>query len=397
MLIGKKTVTGAITLMLLFTIGCSDDRQSQETVQPVKVVAGKLTERTFQRRLRVQGVVQPIDEAEIASRTTGTLDILAVDEGDCVKVGQTLFQVDKENLENQLSVAEQALNVARDNTITAEAQLKIANTKQTKAHLDYERARKLIASNAISQDAFETALTEWKTAQAEVDKNKAIVNYSKTTEKQKEVELKIAKKNLADSIVKAPFDGIVTRKYKDQNEYVNNGTVIFHLENQTKLELSSLISAVYYSEVIGGKTRARIFFEEKEICEVPITFRSSSVDPVSRTFELKAKLPPNTPLISGTLCELELILEERSGLGMPNDAVMLRKGGLFQVYAVNNGKAEQITVVPGISSDGYTELLQADELKDRNFIFSGQYFLNPGDPVLVVHEPKDMQKEFSRR
>ena len=92
MLIGKKTVTGAITLMLLFTIGCSDDRQSQETVQPVKVVAGKLTERTFQRRLRVQGVVQPIDEAEIASRTTGTLDILAVDEGDCVKVGQTLFQ-----------------------------------------------------------------------------------------------------------------------------------------------------------------------------------------------------------------------------------------------------------------------------------------------------------------
>ena len=121
------------------------------------------------------------------------------------------------------------------------------------------------------------------------------------------------------------------------------------------------------------------------------------MDPVSRTFELKAKLPPNTPLISGTLCELELILEERSGLGIPNDAVMLRKGGLFQVYAVNNGKAEQITVVPGISSDGYTELLQADELKDRNFIFSGQYFLNPGDPVLVVHEPKDMQKEFSRR
>lgn len=202
MLIGKKTVTGAITLMLLFIIGCSDDRQSQETVQPVKVVAGKLTERTFQRRLRVQGVVQPIDEAEIASRTTGTLDILAVDEGDCVKVGQTLFQVDKENLENQLSVAEQALNVARDNTITAEAQLKIANTKQTKAHLDYERARKLIASNAISQDAFETALTEWKTAQAEVDKNKAIVNYSKTTEKQKEVELKIAKKILQTPLLK---------------------------------------------------------------------------------------------------------------------------------------------------------------------------------------------------
>ena len=71
--------------------------------------------------------------------------------------------------------------------------------------------------------------------------------------KQAQSNLTIARKNLDDSVQRAPYDSVVTATYVEENEYVSGGQKILHLENQTKREIVCYISAVYYNDIVVDK------------------------------------------------------------------------------------------------------------------------------------------------
>ena len=108
------------------------------------------------------------------------------------------------------------------------------------------------------------------------------------------------------------------------------------------------------------------------------------MDALSRTFEIKADLPSEAALPSGTLCDVRVILNERRAPALPEDALLFRQNGRFAAFAVKDGKAEEISLIPGITRDGFTEICNAEKLRVRDFIVSGQYFVNPGTPVQVI-------------
>ena len=388
---GKKVMPSwlGITVVLpVILLGAGCGRKGEKPAEPrlAKVETSTLQERSFQKRLRVQGTVEPVEEAVIASRTSGVLNLLAVREGQEVEPGMLLFQVDKENLENQMELAAQELNVAKDNVSTAAADLDIARTALEKAELDFKRAEQLRDARVNSLDAYEQAQTTLRKAKAVVTKNEAILSYSQSQVKQSEIKLAIARKNLDDSIMLAPFGGRVTAKFQDQDEYVADGTSILHLENQSHLELSCLISAVYYDQIEVGVTEATIFFDAEKVCLAPVTYRAACIDPLSRTFEIKVALPKDTKLVSGSLCNVDLILQQREGLGLPADAVLLRKGGKFMAYVLDDRTVDAVDVMPGISCDGFTEILNGEQLQGREFVVAGQYFVNQGDMVVKAEK-----------
>ena len=377
-----KLILPAVAGAALFIeSGCGKAEAKATELRTVRVDIQKLTHKTFLRKIRIQGTVQPVEEADISSRTSGALDELLVKEGDTIKKGQMLFQVDRQNLEDTVTVNRHNLEVAKDSLATAEVDLKVAKTVYRKEQIDYNRAKRLRESHAISEDAFETADVNLQKADAEIEKSASIVNYSKSKVEQQKVNLKIAEKNLEDSRVLAPFDGIVTSKMVEQGEYVNNRTPIIHIENQNALELSCLISGIYYDGIEPGKTKVILSLDHKIAGDAVLTYRSPSIEPQSRTFEIKVRLPDKTPLVSGTLCDVNLVLAEREGYGLPTDAILLRKGGEYKAFAVRNGKAELIDITPGIIENGTTEILAPEKLLNEEFIVSGQYFVNSGDPV----------------
>ena len=366
-----KLILPAVAGAALFIeSGCGKAEAKAAELRTVRVDTRKLTQKTFLRKIRIQGTVQPVEEADISSRTSGALDELLVKEGDTIKKGQMLFQVDRQNLEDTVTVNRHNLEVAKDSLATAEVDLKVAKTVYRKEQIDYNRAKRLRESHVNLQKA-----------DAEIEKSASIVNYSKSKVEQQKVNLKIAEKNLEDSRVLAPFDGIVTSKMVEQGEYVNNGTPIIHIENQNALELSCLISGIYYDGIEPGKTKVILSLDHKITGDAVLTYRSPSIEPQSRTFEIKVRLPDKTPLVSGTLCDVNLVLAEREGYGLPTDAILLRKGGEYKVFAVRNGKAELIDITPGITESGTTEILAPEKLLNEEFIVSGQYFVNSGDPV----------------
>ncbi len=372
--------------LMLGTSGCAKKKRPPAKNKIVRVSLAKMPEMNFRQRIPVQGTVEPVEFASLSSRTEGTLDILNVDEGDVVKKGQLLFQIDRQNLENEVTVAQRALEVCESEVKTARINLELAKIKLKKATIDYNRAQTLRKSNAVSQDSYEAAELAAKEAEAECAKSESLLQIADALVGKQRNSLSIAQKNLADSEIKAPFDGIITDKFVERGEFVKGGTQIIRLEDQKRLEVVCLISALHYPSILPGKTRAVFALDNMPAGEAVVSYRAPNVDPLSRTFKIKILLPEDTKLVSGLMCSVDLLIQERGGFGLPSDAIQLRDNGSQVAFADKDGIAEQVVVKTGIVDGNFTEVLNAEELKGRRFVVSGQTFINPGDKLSILKE-----------
>ncbi len=370
-------------LVVSCAAGCRKKAAKERKEKIVRVGTVNPIHKVFQQRIPVQGTVAPVRYATLSSKTSGSLDILEASEGKQMKKNDLLFQVDKSNLENQVTVAQRQYDVCRSEVETAKIALDLAKIRLRKAELDFNRAQTLHQTKAISQENYESAEVDRKAALAEVSSSAAQLKIAIAKRDQQENNLKIARKNLADSEVRAPFDGIITLCDFEPNEYVSQGTAILKIEDQSLLEVECFISSVYYNMIAPGKTTANFKLDGKPAGSAVVTYRSPSVDPLSRTFKIKIRLPKDTPLVSGLLCDVELMLQQRKGYGVPADAIMARGQGREVIFVFDNGKAKLVEVRRGIVESVYAEILDGEKLKSASVIVSGHTFVNNGDKVIA--------------
>ena len=136
--------------LALAVAGCSEQVVERAETRPLVRVGAARQGVTFVDALRVQGTVRAKDAAGVSARIPGTLDAVFVDEGDRVKKGDVLFQVDRQNLEN-------AVRAAKDDLAMAKAKLAQADVTVGKAKMDAERMERLFAGAAVTKDALEKA------------------------------------------------------------------------------------------------------------------------------------------------------------------------------------------------------------------------------------------------
>ncbi len=381
----QTTFLMALAVLAVFT-GCSKQAKKSGGERETRVNIMQLEKRNFRRQIPLQGTVMPVEYATISAKINGTLEILKVDEGDRRKKGDFLFGIDRQVLENQVVVKEDEIKVKEAALKNAEFALKSVEISCYKAKLDYDRALTLRKSNAISQSEFESIETLYKKQQNDVLSAQAEIVTSKAQLKQAQSDLEIAKKNLDDSVIKAPFDCVIADKYVEEKEYVSAGQNILKLENHNDLEVICYISAVYYNQVEPGKTRVEfVDGDGKVLGEAKVSYRSPGIDPESRTFKMKIAVPKDVPLVSGMLCELKIILEEKEAYGLPSTAVLLRAGGRMIAYTINDqSRAESVEVKTGITDGGYSEILNASGLLGKRFVISGQTFINNGSLLRIA-------------
>jgi len=371
--------------LLVFSMpGCRKKSAGKEKERITRVGLGKLKYRTFRHEIPVQGTVKPVNFATLSSKTAGSLDVLKVDEGDTVKKDTLLFQVDKSNLENQVTVAQRQLEVCENEVKTAEIVKQQSDIQLKKAEQDFNRAVTLKKIRAISLESFEAVEVRIADARCEVNRVAALLKIAVAKLAQQRNNLKIAEKNLDDSMVKAPFSGTITAKHVELNEYVKQGTEIVKIEDPSQLEVECFISSIYYSMIEPGKTPAELSMENIRTEKAVVTYRSPSVDPMSRTFKVKIRLPRNSKLVSGMLCEVKLVLAERKGWGIPAEAIMNRDNGVEAVFICDTKekRAKLQPVKRGITETAYVELTGGEKWKDATFIVTGQTFINDGDRVV---------------
>ena len=356
--------------MALLLCGCSREAAVTIDSRPLVRVGTVVRGIPFADTLSVQGTVRTKNAATISARMPGAIDEILVEEGDRVQKGTVLFRVDQVNLFNAVRAAEDDLRLARAKLVQVEVQ-------GEKAHLDAARMKRLFESRAVTKDQWERADVAEKTAVAAQDAAKAAVTKAETG-------LSVARKNFSDSAVCAPFDGIVTHKYKDMGDYVGPGVPVFGMDDPETYEVAISLNAERYARVVEGATEVVLPSTNGTPLVAKVSYKSPRVNPATRTFEIRAVIAKTDALAPGMIADCQVVFARRQSQAVPVTAIALR-GGTDALFKVVEGKVVRVPVEAGLTQGGLREV-RSPELSDEDaIIVEGMLLVNEGDEVRVSH------------
>ena len=388
MMRSKREFCGVVIGVLLLHLtmaGCVPKKEDAVVAEKrVAVVLQPAEEREFREGFVVQGNLQAKDFALVGPLIPGTLEKIYVDEGDAVVAGKTvLFESDSLQVREAVQVSRQDLALAKGQQREAQANLDAQLAQFEKAEIDYERFLRLREKDAVTKDAMEQQTMRYKAMKAGLDHAHTVVDLAAEQTKKAQAGLAIAEKNLKDSKVIAPLSGVVSYKMTEQGEFGAVGHPVVRIENTDVLEMSAFVPGEYYPRIVPGETKVRISANGIDAGEFVVAYKSPTIQPQLRTFEMKCVLEnPKEGIVAGAMAEVDILLQKRVGLGVPVASVQTRSSKTV-VFLVENEKARMAPVETGLQSDGWVELISPSFAPGTPVVRLGQYMLDEGDLVDV--------------
>lgn len=215
-------------------------RGKKEVLQ--KVVVEQAQVRNLVEKVDASGKVFPEVEVEITSNVSGTLIELAVKEGEMVKAGQLLARVDPDALSSIVERTEAATSSAKAQLQSVRAQKEQLEAQFRNTKITYERTKKLFDDGVVSRAEYDAALATFETAQANLKAADENIRAAEFSVKSSEATVKEQRKNLSQTTIYAPIDGVVSKLYKKRGEQVVGtaqmaGTPILKIANLTSVEV----------------------------------------------------------------------------------------------------------------------------------------------------------------
>jgi HlyD family secretion protein len=234
----KKIAIGAGIAVLLAIIVGFTVHQSSKNVATVQT--GKVVREDLAMVVSASGEIKPKTYVNVGANAFGKITHLYVKEGDHVKKGQLLAQLENVQSSADVSANEASLQAAQTDAVAADAGLKTAQADLLRAQADYdrnkldwERAQSLFKDGLISKSDFDSRQNAWAAADAGLTQAQARVAQAKAQKESSERRVAQARATLthyADLLQKttypAPFDGVVTNLPVREGE-----TVVIGIQN----------------------------------------------------------------------------------------------------------------------------------------------------------------------
>ncbi len=282
---------------------------------------------------QLNGEVEAVNKATVSSQTAGRVEKLHYDVDDFVAKGSIL--VEFTNTEQKA-----ALNQALSNAKAAKIAFEQALT-------DYERIKDIYAKKLVAKSQLDQALS---------NKNALEARY-----KAAQSAVVSAKKQQEYTVIRAPYDGIVTKRFVEQGEVVSPGTPIME-----GLSLNKLRVVTYIPEKIINQAKtnpqAKVIINGKQFNPKSITVFPYA-DRLSRTFKTRIDLETGeTSLFPGMTVKVALKVGEKNTIIIPHNAV-IHRSELTMVYVksgnnkilrhikLGSSYGDNIEVISGLSAN----------------------------------------------
>lgn len=342
----KQTKINLAPFLLLASLvlfsACSESPavKSHTTLPRVKVQVQELRTVAVPFLVEAPGTVQAVESSQISARVSGQVTAVPVSAGSRVKKDELLVKI---------SAAEIA------------AQVQQAETQLSQAKRNLEREERLLKSGASTRESVKSLREMMQISEAAWREARAMLNYTS---------------------IRAPFDGLVTHKFVEVGDLAAPGKPLLKLENGAQLQaLVPVPEALVINLSIGDSLQINIPAAEvhlnAEIMEIAPT-----VDPTTRTTQVKLLLPDNPKLRSGQFARISLPGKEVKTLLIPARALQ-RNGQLEQVFVANNEVAHMRLVRTGTRSADQVEILSGLEPGDK-IILTSPFQLRDGQPLQIV-------------
>lgn len=362
----------------MLAAGC--DGGNKTGPQKVEIIQGLHVQRirlqNVADELEAPGSVIAVSTAQLAARTMGTVLQVAVREGDSVKRGQVLAQLDEREMVSRRSAAQAAsrgatAGVAQARNAVAAAQAQADVMKKT-----YDRHAYLKEQKSVSPQEFDEVAAKQQAAQANLEQAKAALRQSEAGVAQAESEAHAAESVASYARIVAPFDGRVIRRTVEPGSLVSPGMPLFVVEDTSRYQLEATLPAEALT-TIKKNAMARVQLDglaEKSLSG-KVAEIEAGADATSHTLKARVDLPKEAGVQSGMFGRAYFARGGKPTLVMPRDALVSR-GQLRGIYVVDDaGLMHWRVVTLGKSTGEQVELLSG--LSDGDVVV-----LNPGSQEL---------------
>jgi len=436
----KKILIGAGVVVILGALAFANVKFKRQEGTAVNVET--IQQRDLQAVVSASGKIQPQHLVNISADTMGRVTNLAVEEGDRIKKGQFLMQVDPRLLASAAQQAEASLAAAgsqmeqlRVAADSAKAALKLAQDA-------YTRQQQLWKQGLTTREALDTADNQLKMRQSDANSAEKQIETQRLRMRQEQASLESAKYSLSKVRIESPIDGIVTRRNIEEGETVvvgtmnNAGTVLLTIADMSVIEAQVEVDETDIPSVSLGQV-AKITIDAMpgktftgkvtEIGNSPIqTTTTSSSATTATNFLVKVTIDDQIPdLRPGFTCTADITTATRkSVVSVPIQATTVRevvvdKDGkmvrdpqtdtkrprrstsveaselkpgqsrkeLEGVFIVRDNKAEFAPVKTGIAGEKYFEVLAGVKPGDQVIVGPFASVRELGDGTAVKIEP----------
>ena len=307
----------ALALTAVMLSACNaENNKGQAADEAVRVEVTQVKTATADRTSRYSGTVEEESGTLLSFAVGGTVSRVLVDEGDRVGKGQLIATLDTEQLTHNHASAQAALAQAED---------------------AYRRMEELHGKGSLPE-------IKWVEAQTALQRARASEQ--------------MARKQLADCRLYAPFSGVISKKFAEKGQNVGAGTQIAKLVAVGRMKVKISVPESEIAQIsIGQKADVTIEAIGGASMQATVTEKGVAADPLSRSYDVKLSLPKaDRKLLPGMVADVAL----RGGNAsmaciLPAHIVQIDENNNEFVWLAVGGKAvKRIVTVGGFTADGVT-------------------------------------------
>ena len=375
---------------------------------PVKM--GNVTTRDIEETLLVEGPVSGSETAEVTSVLNNKILQINVKEGDYVTKGQVLAVLDSTDIRNEISQAQQKLELSK---LTTDETVRQQQTNYDNAVITMNEAKRvldqsqsLLEAGAISEDEFILAKQAYEKAVVAVDGFHTVNGKVVPTESQKKSisldsnAIALKQNDIEKTLIKSPINGTVTRVNARLGRYAadtENKAAMFVIEDLVNLNVKVRVGeqqigkiklgqqVTISSNILGKQTLAGVVDSIAPSGENKDASGTKKVIPVTIKITEKSDV-----LIPGVTAKSKIMIASKKGIkAVPSEAVHADlEGNNHYVYRVlEDNTVKKVPVQINLQDAFYTEVM-SDELKegDKIVLSSGEEILQEGSKVREEQE-----------
>jgi RND family efflux transporter MFP subunit len=376
----KSLFLAALVMAVALAAACANSQakdeantasNSQPTAMPtpVDVATAPAITRNLQRNVEVVGSFAADEEVVISAQAAGELSQLNVDFGGYVSQGQVIATIDQRDAKLKVEQAEATLKqtVARLGMKEGEkfdsnqnADVRVAKSQLDWAKLELDRSVKLIEKGDIPRSSYDEKVTNHNLAQARYQAALDSVNQQLAAVEQQKAALALAKKALADTVVRSPISGAVKEKHASRGSYLMVNGKIVTLVKVNPLRLRADIPESSAAAVRTGQTmNVTVDAFPNRTFTGRVVRIGPSLDEKTRALTVEAEVANSGNLLRpGMFAKSRLITSANAPAVMVPQRAVVTVAGLSKVFVIESGKAVERVVKTGATDGDLIEIVE---------------------------------------
>ena len=362
-----RTFSFALLAAAASVSACKKDAAPTSDIAPAPTALGAenialVRTDTLRSGPQLAGTLVPEREARLRAEVSGRVLQTMVDQGQRVSEGTLLGRIDDAAVSDQAASAKSGVT---------QAQVAV-----DQANRELQRAKTLLAAGAIAERDREAAERASVGAEAQLADAKA--------------RLSLAEKNIRNTLIKAPFSGVVSERAVSPGDVVSPGTALFTIVDPSSLRLEASVPAEAIGSIrVGSPVMFAVNGYPGRTFEGKVTRINPTADAVTRQVRIYATVPNSSGrLVGGLFANGSVATDTRVGLMVPDKAVDQSGISPF-VVRVKGGKVEKVDVTIGLhdQSTETTEITRGLAMGDTVLLGTAQG-ISVGTQVRISN-PKD--------